>query len=391
MAPMLERYFDNASTTPMRREALDIMTAYCREEFGNPGNLHRVGLRAKSALDTARTVIADSIGAQSKDILFTGSGTESNNLAVLGAARRLRKLGRGSHLVTCTIEHPSIRETFRALEQEGFTVTTVGVDAYGRVSPEEVREALRPDTALVSIMHANNVVGTIQPIAAIGQLTRERGMLFHCDASQSYGKIPLDVEDLQVDLLTLNSHKLGGPKGVGALYVRKGVRLEPLQYGGGQERGLRSATHNVAGIMAFAYAVELAMGELPKQAAKTLHLRRLLLNRLEPEIPGLFVHGHPTECLPTHLNISIDKIEGQALMMELDRLGFSTASGSACSSGDSEPSYVLLAMGKSLPLTLGSLRITLGRMNNEQSVNELADALRTISFDFRSRKSISAN
>jgi len=371
----LTRYFDHAATTPVRPEVIAAMAACWADHFGNPSSLHDFGLRAKEALERARAVIAGAIGASPRELIFTGSGTEANNLAVLGGARRMRLLGKGDHVVVSAVEHPSVREAARALEAEGFRVTWVPVDAYARVDPDDVRRALTPKTVLVSVMHANNVVGTIQPIAAIAAAVRRTSALFHCDAAQSFGKIPVNVNALGVDLLTVNAHKLGGPKGVAALYVRKGVRIDPLVYGGKQERALRPATQNVPGIVGFAKAVELALAEQETERRRLAALRQRLIARLATAIPGFHVNGHPTECLPTHLNIRIDRIEGQALMLELDRRGFATSSGSACSAANHEPSYVLLAMGQSREAAWESLRITLGRTTTEASVDALADAL----------------
>ncbi|WP_018133481.1 cysteine desulfurase family protein [Effusibacillus pohliae] len=386
--PELARYFDHAATTVMRKEVVDAMAAYLVEDFGNPGSLHQFGMRAKEALEVARTAIAETIGARGKELIFTGSGTEADNLAVLGAARRLRRLGKGSHVVTSAVEHPAVREACRALEREGFRVTYVPVDEAGRVNPQDVKKSIEPDTVLVSVMHANNVVGTIQPVTEIGRFLREKGILFHCDAVQSYGKIPVDVKQMQVDLLTINAHKIGGPKGVAALYVRKGVRLDPIVYGGGQERGLRPATPNVAGIVGFAKAARLAIADLQQERQRLERLRARLIGRLTATIPGCKINGDPSDCLPTHVNISIDRIEGQALMLELDRLGFATSSGSACSSTDHEPSYVLLAMGKSREVALESLRITMGRTTTEQSVDELAASLEQIAKTWRAAISV---
>lgn len=392
----ISRYFDHAATTVMRQEAAEAMMPYFLTDFGNPGSLHRLGYTAREALESARAAVAGTLGASAKEMVFTGSGTEANNLAVVGGARRMRRLGKGNHVVTSAVEHPSVREACKALEREGFRVTYVPVDSCGRVDPEEVRRAIEPDTILVSVMHANNVVGTVQPIAEIGRLLRGRGILFHSDAVQSYGKIPVDVEELQVDLLTVNAHKIGGPKGVAGLYVRKGVRIDPLTYGGGQERGLRPATPNVAGIVGFAKAAELAVADLPQERERLESLRKRLIDRLLASIPECKINGpslpdrrrSDPECLPTHVNIGIDRIEGQALMLELDRLGFATSSGSACSSTDHEPSYVLLAMGKSREVALESLRITMGRTTTEQSVDELADALEVVAKKWRSAVSV---
>lgn len=384
----ISRYFDHAATTPLREEAFEAMQAYWMNEFGNPESLHQFGFQAKEALEAARDTIAETIGARSKEIIFTGSGTESNNMAVIGAARRMRKLGKGSHIVTSGIEHPSVREACLALAEEGFRVTVVPVDETGRVNAAEVERAIQEDTLLISIMHANNVTGTIQPIAEIADIARQKGVLLHTDAVQSYGKIPVDVEELKVDLMTINAHKIGGPKGVAALYIRRGVRIDPIVRGGGQERGLRSATHNVPGIVGFAKAAELAIQDLQQEKERIRGLRNLLRDRLLNTIPGCKINGHETECLPTHLNISMDRIEGQALMLELDRLGFATSSGSACSSTDSEPSYVLLEMGKSREVALESLRISMGRTTTRLSVTELADALVKVAADWRNALNI---
>lgn len=384
----IAKYFDHAATTVMRQEVVEAMTAYFVEDFGNPGSRHQFGLRAKEALEAARRTIAETIGARDRELIFTASGTEADNLAVLGGARRMRRLGKGNHVITSAIEHPAVLHACRALENEGFRVTYVPVNATGQVDVETVKQVVEPETVLVSIMHANNVVGTIQPVAEIGRFLRERGILFHSDAVQSYGKIPIDVEQLPVDLLTLNAHKIGGPKGVAALYVRKGVRLDPIVHGGGQERGLRPATPNVAGIVGFARAAQRAVADLQKERQRLEALRARLIKRLTATIPGCKINGHPDDCLPTHLNLSIDRIEGQALMLELDRLGFATSSGSACSSTDHEPSYVLLAMGKSREVALESLRITLGWTTTEQSVDGLAEALEQVARRWRAAISV---
>jgi cysteine desulfurase len=375
------RYFDHAATTPLRREVLAAMEPYWTTYFGNPSSLHQFGLPVKHALEQARETIAQTIGARPREIVFTGSGTEADNIAVLGGARYQRQTGKGNHVIVSQIEHPAVLQAARALEQEGFTVTYLPVDGNGRVSVEELAHHLRPETVLVSIMHANNVTGTVQPIREIGALLRERNILFHTDAIQSYGKIPVDVEELQVDLLSINAHKIGGPKGVAALYVRKGIRVSPLVHGGGQERGIRPATPNVPGIVGFAKAAELAVSG--KESERLSRLRARLLDKLSTTIQGLKVNGHKTACLPHILNISVPQIEGQALMLELDRLGFATSSGSACSAGNHEPSYVLLAMGISSEQALESLRISMGDTTTEEAVDELADALLQVVNEWR--------
>ncbi len=371
-------YFDHAATTPLRQEAYDVMKRFLLVDFGNPNSLHEFGFVAKEALDEARATIAKSIGASSTEIYFTGSGTESNNLVILGVARRLRKMKRGNEIITSCIEHPSVLKACDALEQDGFKVTKIPVDQDGLVDLNAIQHAIRRDTVLISIMHANNVVGTIQPIEEIGNIARKQGVLFHTDAVQTYCKIPMDVSALKADLITINAHKIGGPKGVAALYVKSGIRLEPLIFGGGQERNLRPATQNVPAICAFATAAKDTLREQPDEMRRLRELREYLLTTLLQRIPGCKQNGHRTSSLPTHINISIDQIEGQALMLELDRLGFATSSGSACSSTDHEPSYVLLAMTHSRDRALESLRITMGRTTTRESVTMLIKALEQV-------------
>jgi cysteine desulfurase len=368
-------YFDHGATTPLLQEVFEAMVPYLLDYFGNPNSLHQAGLHAKETLESARSMIADSIGAKSREIIFTGSGTEANNMAIFGAARRLRKLGKGSHIITSQIEHASVLKPFKALEKEGFEVTYLPVDAYGRVSVEDLEQTLRPDTIFVSIMHANNVIGTIQPIAEIGRLLKQRRIVFHSDTIQSYGKIPVNVNELQVDLLSMNAHKIGGPKGVAALYVRNGIRLDPILYGGDQERGYRPATQNVAGIVGFAKAVELCMTELEAERIRLTTLRESFIREIREKIPGIRINGHPVEVLPNLINIGIENIEGQGLMLELDRMGYATSSASACSSTDHEPSYVLLATDPNRQRALEGLRITMGRTTNEESIRGLIEAL----------------
>jgi cysteine desulfurase len=359
----------------MRQEVFEAMTPYYLNRFGNPSSLHQFGLQASEAVEAAREFLANTIGAHNRELIFTGSGTESNNLAIKGATRRMRRLGKGNHVLTSSIEHPSVRETFRELEKEGFQVSYLPVDADGRVNPDNVRKEIRSNTVLISVMHVNNVIGTIQPIAEIGAITRENGILLHTDAVQSYGKIPVHVQELNVDLLTINAHKVGGPKGMAGIYVRKGVRLDSLFSGGGQERGLRSSTLNVPGIIGFAKAAELAFADSVNEYFRLKQLQTRLADKLTETIDGCKINGNLDHGLPNYLNISIDRIEGQALMLELDRLGFATSSGSACSSTHHEPSYVLLAMGKTAEVALESLRITMGMATTNETVDELAQAL----------------
>ncbi|MBE3553011.1 MAG: cysteine desulfurase [Kyrpidia tusciae] len=376
------RYFDHAATTPMYPEVLAAVHRVMEEEIGNPGSLHQAGLRAKEIVEESRSVIARAIGARDREIVFTASGTEANNLALFGAARRRARKGEGRHILVGAVEHPSVLRVADRLVREGFEVERLPVDRHGRVDPAEVGRRLRQDTILVSLMHANNVVGSIQPVEIIGEMAQERGVLFHVDAVQSFGKIPVDVRRIRADLLTLDAHKMGGPKGVAALYVHKGTRLDPILFGGGQERQLRPGTPNVPAIAGFGKAVELmeryALGE--RGAA----LRKRLTEHIRRSIPECVVFGHPEESLPTILTIGIPKVEGQLLMLELDRRGFAVSSGSACSASESEPSYVLLAMGYSRDEALESLRISLGWTNTESSVDELGEALSEIAAEMRS-------
>lgn len=370
-------YFDYAAGSPMRREALEAYVRHAEDDFGNPSSLHGCGERARKTLERSRAAIAGTIGATAQEIVFTGTGTEANNLAVLGAARRMRRLGRGSGVVVSAVEHPSVREACRALAREGFSVMEVGVDETGRARVDELRAAVRPGTVLVSLMHANNVVGTLQPVEEAARIAHAEGALLHVDAVQSYGKVPVDIRRLGADLLTLNAHKIGGPKGVGALWARRGTRLDPPFFGGGHERGLRPGTQNVPGIVAFAVAAEAAAGELDRERARLSGLRKRLVERLLDRIPEVRINGpdDPDCCLPTFVNLGVRGIEGQALMLELDRRGFCASSGSACSASESRPSYVLTAMGQEGDTALESLRATLGAETSEASVDAFIAAL----------------
>jgi len=373
---MKRLYFDHGATTPVREEVLKGMLRYLEEEFGNPGSLHDPGQRARDAVEHARGQLARALGASSREIIFTGGGTESNNLAILGAARRLRH--KGNHIVTTRVEHPSVLETCRALEREGFRVTCLPVDEYGKVHPDTVAEALTPETILVSVMAANNEVGTLMPIKEIGELLEGRGILFHTDAVQYFGKVPFRVGELGVDLLSLGGHKIGGPKGIGALYVKKGVRIDPILFGGGQERGLRPGTPNVPGIVGLGIAAELAAEEAEEEGRRLTRLRDRLWRRITEEIGGVTLNGHPTDRLPNNLNVSFHRVEGQAVLLELNRYGIAVSSGSACSAGKHAPSHVLMAMGKSEEEAYQSVRITLGRTTTEEEVDLLVERLKDV-------------
>lgn len=377
MKKEIARYFDYAATSPMPDPVMEKTFSYYAGRFANAGSLHTLGLEAREALEKARETLAGGIGARPREVIFTGSGTEANNLAILGGARRMKRMGKGNHLITTKIEHPSVLKAFQALETEGFEVTYLPVDRNALVDTEDVEKALRPDTVLVSVMMVNNVVGSIQPIREIGQLLKGRGILFHSDAAQAFGKIPIQVNSLHVDLLTLNGHKIGSVQGIGALYLRNGVRIDPLYFGGEQERGIRPATENVVGILSFAAAWEWARGKMEEERKRMEGLRRLFLQEIRRRIPGARLNGSPDHTLPSLMNIAVERIEGQALMLDLDQKGFATSSASACSAHSMEPSYVLLAMNPSTERALEGLRISMGWGTTEKSILDLVAALET--------------
>ena len=375
---MRKVYLDHGATTPMRDEVIESIVEIYREISGNPSSVHQFGRNAKRKLEEARVKVAAAIGADAKEITFTGSGTEADNIAILGTAHLKAKQGKGKHIITSTIEHHAVWDTCKALEKEGFEVTYLPVDEYGLVSVDNVREALRDDTILVTIMHANNEVGTIQPIKEIGELLKSHQAVFHTDAIQTVGKIPVNVNDLGVDLLALSAHKLYGPKGVGALYIRKGVRLEPVIHGGGQERKIRPGTENLAGIYGFATAIELAVANLDAEAKRLEKLRDKLTTELLQSIPETRLNGHPTQRLPHNANISFEYIEGESLILSLDMKGIAVSSGSACTSGSLDPSHVLMAMGLTHQTAHGSLRMTLGKDTTEEDIDYVVQELKVI-------------
>ncbi|MEW6280674.1 MAG: cysteine desulfurase family protein [Candidatus Eremiobacterota bacterium] len=365
-------YLDHAATTPVRPEVWRAMERFASECFGNPSGVHRLAEAARNALSEARERIAERLGASTpSSILFTGGGTEADNLAVLGLARA----GRGRHVIASAIEHHAVLEPCRSLQREGFEVTLVGVDGHGRVSVAEVLEALRPDTVLVSLMLVNNEVGTVQPVRALAAALRERGVLIHTDAVQAVGTLPVDVHELGVDALSLSAHKFYGPKGVGALYLRPGVDLQPVLWGGGQERGLRSGTQNVAGAVGMASALELAMEDRQERVDRLRFLSARLRDRLLEELPGAAATGHPEERHPGIVSLVFPGAEGESILMLLDRAGVMASTGSACSTASLEPSHVLRAMGIPLRLAHGSLRLSLGRSTTVEQVDRAAGAV----------------
>ena len=367
-------YADNAATTRIAPQVLDAMLPYLKEEYGNPSTLYKLGREAKIAIEKAREQVAQVIGAKAKEeIFFTGSGTEADNMALKGVL--YGPAGKGKkHLITTKIEHHAILHTALALEKEGVQVTFLDVDKTGRVDLEELKQAITPDTALVSIMAANNEVGTIQPIEEIGKICREKGVLFHTDAVQAFGHMPLDVNKMNIDLLSLSAHKINGPKGSGALYIRRGLGLRPVIEGGGQERNRRSGTENVAGIVGLGQAAQLAMETMEEESARLKALAKKLTDGVL-QIPETILTGDPENRLPGACSFAISAIEGESLVLYLDMEGICTSTGSACSTGSLDPSHVLMAIGLSHEVSHGSLRVTLGRFNTEEEVDYIIETL----------------
>jgi len=366
-------YLDHAATTPVRPEVLTEMLPYFSENFGNPSSIYAFGRENRSAIDRARDLIASQLGCAAREIVFTGSGSEADNLAIKGFA--LANKHKGNHIITSAVEHHAVLDTVKYLDKLGFEITLLPVDHYGMVSPDELAQALRPETILVSIMYANNEVGTVNPIPELAKVCREAGVCFHTDAVQAGGVLDLNVSELGVDMLTLSAHKFYGPKGVGLLYVRKGIKLDSLIHGGGQERGRRAGTENIAGIVGMAKALELANQERLEINERITALREQLIIGLRDRIPEIRLNGHPTERLPNNVNISIRYIEGESLLLNLDLKGIAASSGSACTSGSLEASHVLLAMGIPHEIAHGSLRLTLGRETTEEEINYLLEVL----------------
>jgi len=355
-------YLDHAATTPVDPEVVEEMLPYFTERFGNASSSHSLGREARLALENSREKIAEVINSEPEEIFFTSGGTESNNLAIKGVANKSKK----GHIITSVIEHHAVLNPCRYLEGNGFRVTYLPVDEYGLIDLKELENSITEDTILISIMHANNEIGTVQEIEEIGKIARERGVYFHTDAVQSVGKIPIDVKRLNIDLLSISSHKMYGPKGVGALYVRKGVEIEPILHGGGHELGLRSGTENVPGIVGFAKAAELSLKRMNKESNRLLRLRDKLIDGVL-EIEDSRLNGHPRKRLPNNANFSFAEIKGN-LIQDLDVKGILASSGSACSSHSSEPSHVLTAIGLSEEEANASLRLTLGKDNTEEDI-----------------------
>jgi cysteine desulfurase len=366
-------YLDHSATTAVDPQVLEEMLPFFGERYGNPNSVHAFGREVRGAVDRARERVASLIGATPKEVFFTGGGSEADNLALKGTAWALREKGK-THLITSAIEHHAILHVTEWLSRNGFTVTVLPVDGEGFVSPEALREAIRPETGLVSILYGNNEVGTVQDIPALGAVCRERGVLFHTDAVQAAGHLPIDLGSLPVDLMTLAAHKMYGPKGVGALYVRRGVRLTPLIHGGGQESGLRSGTENTPGIVGFGAAAALAAKRLATgEVEEERRLRDRLIDGVLSRIDEVTLTGSRTARLPFHASFCVRYLEGEAMLLRLDAAGIAASSGSACTSGSLDPSHVLLAMGLSHATAHGSIRMTLGKETSEADIDYVLD------------------
>ncbi|MCD6358657.1 MAG: cysteine desulfurase NifS [Dehalococcoidia bacterium] len=366
-------YLDYAATTPAHPEVVKAMQSYYSNAFGNSSSIHSYGQETREAIEIARKKVAALINARSEEIIFTSGGTEADNLALKGIAYTSKD--RGNHIITSSIEHHAVMETCDFLKEQGFRITCVPVDKYGLINPEDVKKAITDKTILISIMHANNEVGTIQPIAEIGKLAREADILFHTDAVQTVGHIPVDVNEIRADLLSTSAHKLYGPKGVGALYVRKGTKITSLLHGGEQENRRRAGTHNTPAIVGFGKAAELAQKELQHESKHLTSLRNKLINGLQKQVEHIYLNGHPTKRLPNNANIRVDFVEGEAMLLSLDLEGIAISTGSACSSSNLKPSHILTAIGLQPDQAHSSLRLSLGRETTEEDIGRVLEVL----------------
>lgn len=373
MAVMKRIYLDNAATTPLDSEVLKAMLPFLSDAFGNPSSIHSFGQETRAVVEEARDKIAALIGARSEEIVFTGGGTEADNFAIKGAA--FANEDKGDHIITTSIEHHAVMESCKFLERRGFRITYLPVGIDGLVDPQDVKNSITDRTILISVMHANNEVGTIEPLSEIGKIAREACIYFHADAVQTVGHIPVNVDDLGIDILAMSAHKLYGPKGVGALYIRKGTKLIPFIHGGEQERRRRAGTENVPAIVGFGKAAEIAQREMDNVAKHLIRLRGKLIQGMMERIEHIHLNGHPTQRLPNNVNVSIEFVEGESMLLNLDLEGIAASTGSACSSSSLEPSYVLLAMGFSQELAHGSLRFSLGRETTEEDIDRVLEVL----------------
>ncbi len=370
---MKKIYLDHNATTPVHSEVVKEMLPYYREIYGNASSFHQFGQQARKAVEEAREKVAVFIGAKSGEIIFTGGGTEADNFAIKGIA--YANQAKGKHIITSSIEHHAVLNSCKYLEKQGFRITFLPVDKYGLINPEEVKKTIGEETILISIMHANNEMGTIEPVAEVGKIAKEKGIYFHIDAVQSAGKIPVKVDELNVDLVSLSGHKLYGPKGVGILYIRKGTKIQPLIHGGHHEKNKRAGTENVPGIIGLAKAMEIASVTMEEEAIRLTNLRDRLWVRINEKIEDVFLHGHERERLPNTLNLSFEGVEGEAIILDLDMKGIAVSTGSACTSGTLEPSHVLKAMGVNPQVAQGAIRFSLGEGNTQEDIDYVADIL----------------
>ena len=369
-------YLDNAATTKTAPEVVDAMLPYFSEYYGNASTIYSLGAESKKAMDHARQIIADSLGAKPEEIYFTAGGSESDNWALKATAEAYAS--KGKHIITTKIEHHAILHTCEYLEKRGFEITYLNVDRDGLISLDELKAAIRPDTILISVMFANNEIGTIEPIAEIGEIAKEHGVLFHTDAVQAYAQVPIHVDEMHIDMLSASGHKLNGPKGIGFLYIRKGVKIRSFVHGGAQERSRRAGTENIPGIVGLGAAVERAMRIMDSKTRKEIELRDYLIGRLENEIPHCWLNGHRTKRLPNNINFSFLFIEGESMLIMLDMKGICASSGSACTSGSLDPSHVLLAIGLKHEEAHGSLRLTLSEDSTKEEMDIVAEEVKKI-------------
>lgn len=375
-------YLDHAATTAARPEVVEAMLPYFTENFGNPSSVYTFSQKNKAVITQCRDTIAKSLGAKSNEIYFTAGGSESDNWALKSTAEAYAS--KGKHIITTKIEHHAILHTAQYLESKGFEVTYLDVDENGVVKLDQLKAAIRPDTILISVMFANNEIGTIQPIKEIGEIAKEKGILFHTDAVQAYGQIPIDVDEYHIDMLSASGHKLNGPKGIGFLYIRTGLKLRNFIHGGGQERSRRAGTENVTGIVGFAKAVEIAFATMEERTKKETEMREHLIERLLAEVPYARLNGHRSKRLPNNINLSFQFVEGESMLIMLDMKGICASSGSACTSGSLDPSHVLLAIGLPHEIAHGSLRMTIGEENTMEEMDYVADNIKEIVEKLRS-------
>jgi cysteine desulfurase len=366
-------YMDHNATTPVHPEVLDAILPYYKELYGNASSVHAFGRDARVAMENAREKIAEFVGAQPREVIFTSGGTEADNFAIEGAAFENAK--KGNHIITCAVEHHAVLNTCKHLETHGFHVSYLGVDRYGMVDPDGVKEAIREGTILITIMHANNEIGTVEPLREIGGIAKEKGIILHSDAVQTVGKIPVNVDELGIDLMSMSAHKIYGPKGVGALYMRRGTRVEPLVRGGHHERNRRGGTENVPGIVGFGKAIEIAAADMEEEGKRLWKLTEKLKAGLQDQLEYVYANSHPAQRLPGTMNLSFDFLEGESIVLSLDMKGVAVSTGSACTSGSLEPSHVLMALGLPPATAQGAIRFSLGRDNTEADVDYVLEEL----------------